>query len=228
MTPPPPFGPPRVLADLGPLGVAIHKPAGLRVHPADDDGEDDLIAWMGRQPDLPSGMAPAHRIDGAASGIVLCAATPEARRELSGWFAEGTIDKTYLAVVQGRTRKSGTIRRKLQDARRGKPLPAVTRYQRLEWLGSFTLLAVQIDTGRKHQIRRHLQGIGHAIVGDERYRPRRLRKVPAFPGRLWLHARALVLPDGRAIEDPLPDELLAHLDALRAGAERLKAAAEEE
>ena len=223
-----PFGSPRLLASLGEVGLAFHKPAGLRVHPANDDGQDDLVSWLSRQPDLPAGLAPAHRIDGSASGIVLCAATPQARGVLSGWFAEGKVGKTYLAVVQGRTRASGTIRRKLQDARRGKPLAAVTRYRKLEWLGSFTLVAVQIETGRKHQIRRHMQGIGHAVVGDERYRPKRLRKVPAFPGRLWLHARAVELPDGQVVEDPLPDELLAHLDALREGAERLKAAAHEE
>lgn len=223
-----PFAPPHVLADLGDQVYALHKPAGLRVHPADDDGQDDLVSWLSRQADLPAGLAPAHRIDGAASGIVLCAATPEGRGRVSGWFAEQALTKTYLAVVQGRTRKSGVVRRKLQDARRGKRLAAVTRYRKLEWLGAFTLVAVQIETGRKHQIRRHLQGIGHALVGDERYRPKRLRKVPAFPGRLWLHARALELPDGRVVEDPLPAELLAHLDVLRAGAARLAAKAGEE
>lgn len=212
---------PRILAEIPDLGIAIHKPFGLRMHPANADGEDDLVAWLGRQPDLPPEMAPAHRLDLGASGIVLCSPSAEGRRELARWFAEGLVQKTYLAVVHGRTHKKGTIQRKLADGRRKKPLDAVTRYRRLEWLGGFTLVKAQPETGRKHQLRRHLHGIGHPIVGDDRYRPRHRRRIPGFPGRLWLHARVLELPTGQVIEDPLPPELLASLDAMRAGADRL-------
>ena len=94
----------------------------------------------------------------------------------------------------------------------------MTRYRTLEWLGSFSLLAVRIETGRKHQIRRHLHGIGHPVIGDPRHGPRRPVRVPGWPGRLWLHARVLVLPGGETFEDPLPRELLASLDAMRSGA----------
>jgi len=194
--------------------LAVHKPAGLRIHPASPDNESDLIAWLDSQRDVAQGTKPIHRLDGPASGLVLCAADPKLRAEVSGWMARNEAHRTYVALVHGRTRRKGIIRRPLQDQRRGRPLPAITRYRRIDWLGAFTLVQIFIETGRKHQIRRHLQGLGHAIVGDERYRPRHVRAVPAFPGRLWLHALAMELPDGTIIEDPLPPELEQHIAAL--------------
>jgi 23S rRNA-/tRNA-specific pseudouridylate synthase len=211
---------PRVLGETAHGLLVVHKPAGMRVHPADDDGVPDLVAWLAAQPGLPPGVAPAQRLDQGTSGLLLCGATGAQRALASDWLAEGLVEKTYLAVVHGRTREKGTLRRPLQDARRGRPLDAVTRYRTLEWLGGFSLLAVRIETGRKHQIRRHLHGIGHPVVGDERYRARRRVRVPGWPGRMWLHARVLVLPDGETFEDPLPPELLRSLDAMRAGADR--------
>lgn len=194
---------------------AVSKPAGVRVHPADDDGVPDLIAWLAAQPELPSGLVPVHRLDAQTSGVVLCAASPARRREASQWFADGRVSKAYLTLVYGNTRKNGVIQRPLQDARRKRQLKARTRYRRRELLGRLSLLEVWPETGRKHQIRRHLHGIGHPIVGDDRYRPRRKQSVPAFPGRLWLHAALLVLPDGTTVTAPLPEALLDHLDALR-------------
>ncbi|MFT4978441.1 MAG: tRNA pseudouridine65 synthase [Myxococcota bacterium] len=205
---------PHVLGRIG--GVwAIAKPAGLRVHPADDDGQPDLTGWLAGQAGLPAGLAPVHRIDAQTSGIVLCAATAAERREASEWFAEGRVQKHYLALVYGRTRKKGIIRRPLQDGRRGRPLEAMTRYRLWEGLGELSLLEVCPETGRKHQIRRHLHGIGHPIVGDTRYRSRRSRTPPDAPERLWLHAAVLHLPTGDTVTAPLPDELADHLDTLR-------------
>jgi 23S rRNA-/tRNA-specific pseudouridylate synthase len=205
---------PRILDELPGGILAVHKPAGWRVHPANADGTPDLVQWFEQQG--LRGVRPGHRIDAPASGIVLCAAAPGARAHISDLLQSPDTEKVYLALVHGQTRRKGTVRRPLADARRGRPLPALTRYRTLEQLGPVSLVAVRIETGRKHQIRRHLQGIGHAIVGDRRHRPRRRRQsVPGAPDRLWLHARALVLPDGTSIEDALPAELLAHLDLLR-------------
>ena len=116
----------------------------------------------------------------------------------------------------------GIIRRPLSYGR-GRTQPAVTRYRCLAVHGRFSYLEVRPETGRKHQIRRHLHGIGHPLVGDTRYRPRRFRAVPGFPGRIWLHALRLELPDGRHFEAPLPPELSAHLEVLAAGATRREA-----
>ncbi|MCB9777889.1 MAG: RNA pseudouridine synthase [Alphaproteobacteria bacterium] len=202
--------------------IAVHKPAGMRVHPATRrDGEPeggDLISWLDSTDGVPAGTRPIHRLDSPASGVVLCAPDPQVRGQVSQWLADGEIHRLYIALVHGRTRRKGIIRRPLQDARRGRPLQAVTRYRMLEWIGAFTLVQVRIESGRKHQIRRHMQGIGHAIVGDERYPPPRFRAVPAFPGRLWLHALALQLPDETIFESPLPPALerhLAHLESIR-------------
>jgi 23S rRNA-/tRNA-specific pseudouridylate synthase len=146
------------------------------------------------------------------------------RAMLGEALGTGRIEKTYLALAHGRTRKKGVIRRKLKDNRRKQPLPATTRYRTLEVLGTVSLVAVRIETGRKHQIRRHFEGIGHPLVGDSRYRGRRKRGLPGAPSRLWLHARALVLPgpllgdpvaEDLVFESPLPTELLAHLGSLR-------------
>lgn len=214
----PPRRPIEVIARDGPLWV-IAKPAGVRVHPAGDDGADDLIAGMARA-GLPAGMSPIHRLDAPVSGAVLCSADPAVRAEVGRWFAERQIGKVYRAVVFGRTRRKGIIRRSLAVGR-GRRQPAVTRYRCLAVHGRFSYLEVRPETGRKHQIRRHLHGIGHPLVGDTRYTPRRFTPVPAFPGRIWLHAWRLELPDGRAFEAPLPADLAEHLEALAAGARRV-------
>ena len=191
--------------------VALDKPSGWLVHSAGTDAPD-LGTWL-RQAGM-SDHQPAHRIDGGTSGVVLFA-TPMGMAPLAKAFSEGSIDKTYLALVFGHTRPKGRIKRALADGRRGRPLDAATRYRTLELLTRCALLEVSPETGRKHQIRRHLQGIGHAIVGDERYGQRGRPTVPKFPGRLWLHAARLVLPDQTVIEAALPPELDAHLAALR-------------
>lgn len=220
---------PRLLEHREALGLyAFHKPSGMPVHPGNPGGPEDLLTWIRRQPGLPRGLAPINRIDADASGLVLFAADPAVRGEYGKRFAEGSVEKTYLCLVHGRARKKGVINRPLADARRGRPLPALSRYRSLEWIGAFTLVAIRPETGRKHQLRRHLQSIGHAVVGDERYHPRRFRPIPAYPGRLWLHARLLSFPDGGPIfEDPLPPELIRNLVALREGAARLEGTLDE-
>ncbi|MCA9515878.1 MAG: RluA family pseudouridine synthase [Myxococcales bacterium] len=208
---------PAVLAVDGALW-ALAKPSGLVVHRTNDPDRDDLLSWCVREAGAPTSLCAVHRLDAETSGVVLCAADARLAAELGALFAAHAVRKTYLALVVGRPHQRGTIDRALPDARRGEALPAVTRYATEERLGGFTLLRVEPETGRKHQIRRHLHGVGHPLVGDTRYRPRRFRPVPGFPGRLWLHALRVALPDGRAFEAPLPGELAAHLAVLRGGA----------
>lgn len=159
-------------------------------------------------------LAPVHRLDVETSGVLILSSSAEERATLGAAFAEGTVGKRYMALVEGRTRKKGIIRRPLQDGRRGKPLEAVTRYRTKKWLGGFSLLEVRPEHGRKHQIRRHLQGIGHAVVGDERYPSDRRLRVPAFPGRLWLHCQSVELAAGGTYFADLPLELRATIKAL--------------
>ncbi|MCA9540204.1 MAG: RNA pseudouridine synthase [Myxococcales bacterium] len=207
---------------IGRLGLlyAVYKPAGLRVHPGADDGADDLIERLAALPKAPPGLCPAHRLDAGVSGVVLCSADPEMRQQIGGLLATRQVQKVYLALVFGRAHAKGIIRRSLDDERRGRALPALTRYRRREQLGGFTLLRVVPETGRKHQIRRHLHSIGHPIVGDDRYPQRPFRPVPGYPGRLWLHAWSIELPGGQRWTAPLPAALAAHLEVLRAGSRR--------
>ena len=205
--------------------VVVNKPAGVRTDGSDRPGVPDLPSWLDAQRQLPTGTRPAHRLDLQASGLVLCAPAPKMRALLGEALGSGRIEKTYLALVRGRTRKKGVIRRTLKDSRRKQALAATTRYRTLETIGDVSLVAVRIETGRKHQIRRHFEGIGHPLVGDTRYRGRRKKPLSGAPDRLWLHARALVLPgallgdpgsEELVFEAPLPAELLDHLERLRA------------
>jgi 23S rRNA-/tRNA-specific pseudouridylate synthase len=207
---------PTILANDGDL-VALDKPVGWVVHAAMPDEPHDLRAWCAAEKALPPGLEPLHRLDRDTSGVVLYAASPRTRALLGKEFEAHRVEKTYLALVIGHAHRKGVIRTPLAPDDGGDPQPAVTRYRLVEALGGFSLLRVAIETGRKHQIRRHLHGLGLPLVGDERYRPSRRIRVPAFPGRLWLHAAKIALPDGRVFEAPLPDELQRCLDALRAG-----------
>jgi 23S rRNA-/tRNA-specific pseudouridylate synthase len=194
--------------------VVVDKPSGWLVHAGGPDSDaPDLGSWLAKQ-DVPTGLAPAHRLDLGTSGVVLFG-SPGVIAQLGAWFSEGRVTKRYQALVFGKTRPKGIIKRPLQDGRRGKKIEAVTRYHTVEAFKTCSLLDITPQTGRKHQIRRHFQGLGHALVGDTRYGPRGRPTVPAFPGRLWLHAASLTLPDDREFEAPLPPELVAHLDALR-------------
>jgi len=205
---------PTVISRDGDIWV-IHKPSGYAVHPTGDDSDMDLVTWMNQSFPSEGVFAPAHRLDRATSGVVLLSPDPDVRGMLGGWFKEGLIRKEYRALVFGHIHKRGTIRRKLKDPRRGKSLAAVSRYWKLEDLFRCSLVKVVPETGRRHQIRRHLCGIGHAIIGDDRYKPRKFHPVPGFPGRLWLHAQRLDLPDGRILTAPLPPELKRSLEILR-------------
>lgn len=206
---------PRLIERRGDLW-GLYKPSGVAVHATNDPSIPDLMTWAAAHLEGAEGLSPIHRLDRATSGVVLCSADPQLRGQMGHWFAEGGVKKVYLALVFGKIRRKGILKRPLKDQRRGKPVPAVTRYNLLETFKGCSLVKVRPETGRKHQIRKHLQGLGHSIVGDERYRPKRPRKVAGFPGRLWLHATRLELPDGTCWEAPLPDLLEEHLHLLRA------------
>lgn len=186
----------------------LSKPAGWVAHATRPDEAFDLRAWVVRERGAPPGLAPVHRLDRETSGLVLYA-SGELLGDLGRAFAERSVTKRYVALVHGRAHRKGIVRRPVDRE------PAVTRYRTLEWIGPTSLLEVRPETGRKHQIRRHLQGVGHAVVGDPRWRPPRARPLPVHPGRMWLHAVSIELPDGRRWEAPLPADLAAHLAALR-------------
>ena len=85
----------------------------------------------------------------------------------------------------------------------------ITKLKTLGSANGMSATEVQLETGRKHQIRRHLRGANHAIVGDARYGPS--SPVKGAPDRLWLHCACLKLPNGMTFTAPLPEELEKHL-----------------
>ena len=209
-----PVDEPRLLEESDGV-LAFYKPAGLPIHPG-TPGVESFTCWLEAHFDKDT--KPVHRLDAPVSGLVLCAADKDKRKQLSKLFEERRLSKTYLAVVHGRTHRKGIIRKTLKDARRQRQLDAVTRYHLKTRYDRCSLLLVSPETGRKHQIRRHLHMIGHGIIGDKRYRTN--KSVPVKIDRLWLHAFRLELPNEQTFECPLTTRLESHLEALEAVSER--------
>jgi 23S rRNA-/tRNA-specific pseudouridylate synthase len=190
----------------------IFKPAGLASQPVADPAVDDVLNWAHTQHGLPRELAPCHRLDRATSGVLVCAISSARRADVGRWFQDSQVHKTYRALVHGRAPRGGTVSRSLHDRRRGRKMKAVTRFRRTDVFPGVTYLTVTPETGRRHQIRRHLRGLGFPIWGDARYGS--VQEDPEGPARLWLHAESLALPGGLRVRAGLPLELAQHLASL--------------
>ncbi|NLW09634.1 MAG: RluA family pseudouridine synthase [Firmicutes bacterium] len=164
--------------------IVINKPRGMVVHPAPGNRENTLVnALLAHCREL-SGVGGVarpgivHRLDKDTSGVLVAAKNDFTHLALARQFQERTMTKKYLALVHGRVSPpEGEInapigrhpvhRKKMAVIPSGKP--AVTRYRVLEYAGPCSLLEVTLETGRTHQIRVHMQYIGHPLVGDELY-----------------------------------------------------------
>jgi len=128
----------------------------------------------------PRPVRPVHRLDRETSGLMVFARTAKAQQHLEHQFRLHTIERRYLAVVEGEITEPFTIESRLVrdrgDGRRGStPLPdvgkhAVTHVRPVEQLGDYTLIECRLETGRTHQIRIHLAESGHPLCGDKVYR----------------------------------------------------------
>lgn len=204
--------------------LALDKPSGLPVNPLDPEETRCLAsALIARYPELskigPDPLLPAivHRLDTDTSGVVLAARDDEAYRYFRAQFRQGKVHKVYLALVHGAVHSPRRVEQRLAhtwaDGHRMKPvlrggLRAITEYEPLRQLRSFTLVRVRMRTGVTHQIRCALASEGHPIAGDDLYGSR----TTAYRGRLFLHAAQITFshPDtGRlvTIESPLPSDL---------------------
>ena len=176
--------------------VAIDKPAGLLSVPLEGRRGRSALALLRAalsRPGRPARVWPVHRLDRESSGVLLFARTAEARDAVQAAWSEAR--KLYLAVVEGRPEPpAGVVEQPLwEDAQlqvhvgpHAQAKPARTRYATLRSARERSLLEVELDSGRRHQIRAHLAWLGHPIVGDPRY-------GSAGP-RMGLHALRLELP----------------------------------
>ena len=200
--------------------IVINKPAGLAVQGGKgiSISLDNILAEK-----LSYRLFPVHRLDMDTSGIVLVAKTKEAAAHFSRILADHS-QKQYLAVCAARpAHAEGIICFDLSV--HGSKKKCETRYRLLNVFHGeedFSLLELELGTGRMHQIRRHLAMIGTPILGDDKYGDfdlnHKLRKTMKLK-RLLLHASRLVIPDtpGGSILDisaPLPEHFIKFLDSL--------------
>jgi 23S rRNA pseudouridine1911/1915/1917 synthase len=227
--------------------IIINKPAGMTVHAGAGNSRGTLVnALLGRGQSLSQGgnaLRPGivHRLDKDTSGAILIAKNDFAHAKLSESFRTRAIQKTYLALVQGKlTSAKGRIelaisrdpKRRMRMSARPVNKSANARAARTDWtvlqeFGPATLLEVQLHTGRTHQIRVHFSALKHPVVGDTLYGAASQLtigkiKLPVLD-RQFLHAARLSFFHPRTekqitVAAPLAPELKLYLEALAAAA----------
>ena len=215
--------------------LAINKPSGVAVHEDGRKDENVITDWVrethpdiigvGETMELQNGIiidrpGVVHRLDKDTSGVLILAKKQEAFLFLKEQFKNREAKKLYHAFVYGQIKDvTGTINKPIGRSKKdfrlwtthvtkGKVREAITRFTRLGIGKDFSYLALEPKTGRTHQIRVHLKAIGHPIVCDERYAPKK-EPILGFQ-RLALHARSITLTslDGviLTVEAPLPTD----------------------
>jgi tRNA pseudouridine65 synthase len=197
--------------------LAVHKPAGLLVHRSPiDRHETEFALQYARALNDGGHVYPMHRLDRPTSGLLLFARDPDTARIMGKAMMAGEVSKTYVAMVRGWTPEHGYIDHPLQEEpedrrRKDEPqriLDARTRYRRLATTeipvsieghatSRYSLVALTPETGRKHQLRRHMKHISHPIIGDANHGRGRHNRYFAQrfgQGRLMLAATGLVFP----------------------------------
>lgn len=207
--------------------VAIDKPPGMLVHRT-RIAEEGPYAMQVLRDQLGQHVFPVHRLDRPTSGALLFALGSDSARAMCGVFESRMVGKRYLAVVRGYTEEVGTIDYALREEEHKPPQAAVTHYRRLGTVAldipvgrypqaRYSLVEVEPETGRLHQIRKHFHHIFHPLVGDTTHgegRHNRLFREHFNMQRLLLFATELRFRHpytGQAvvITAPLPAEVAA-------------------
>jgi 23S rRNA pseudouridine1911/1915/1917 synthase len=220
--------------------IVIDKPAGMVVHPAAGNPDGTLVNALlyhcaGQLSGIGGVARPGivHRIDKDTSGLLVVAKSDAAHEGLARQFKDHSIERRYLAIVNGRPKpSSGTVdtwigrsdadRKKMAVRREGKGKHAVTHYRTLERLDRAALVECRLETGRTHQVRVHMAHIGHALVGDPVYArggPHKALLAQMGFKRQALHAAKLgflhpVTSKTLSFESPIADDmqqLFSHL-----------------
>jgi tRNA pseudouridine65 synthase len=200
--------------------VVVSKPSGLAVHRGPESTDHTfLLQLLAAQ--VGAHLYPVHRLDRGTSGVIAFALTSEDARLLQARLREEVCRKEYYALVRGTPPDRFRCDRPLSDEA-GRPQEARTDFRVLDRFWNCALVRARLYTGRRHQIRRHLQHEGWHVLGDSTYGKGRLNR--AFRSRyglprLFLHAARLVLLHPRTgealcLRDPLPPELAAVLRRL--------------
>ncbi len=215
--------------------LIIDKPAGLVVHPAPGHASGTLVNALLARDGSFGGIAGVarpgivHRLDRDTSGLIMVAKNDVAQAHLMAQLKARRVKKTYLALVAGSVGAAvGRIEAPIgRDPRHRTRMavvpdgrPSVTGYRVRERFEGWTLLELDLVTGRTHQIRVHLVAIGHPVAGDPVYATGLARRGPPGLDRLFLHAWRLELmaPSGDRLiraEASLPDDLERPLAELR-------------
>ena len=217
--------------------LAVAKPAGLLTHPEKSEDKDTLIDQIlfylyqkGQYaPSMESTFTPAlcNRLDRNTSGIVLAGKTLKGVQSLNEAIRSRQVDKYYLTMVRGEVKEAGEISAFLSKEEgknqvriskeagiHGKE--SITRYRPLAYHSGYTLLEIHLITGKTHQIRAHMQDMGHPVVGDRKYGDTKVnqefRQVFGLSNQ-FLHGARLVFSDtngslgylkGKTLIAPLP------------------------
>jgi len=214
--------------------LVVNKAAGMVVHPAPGHHDDTLVnALLARYAKLcvnESDVRPGivHRLDRDTSGLLIVAKNMHTQAALVEQMKRHEVVKRYLALVEGTVAlDSGTIDAPIGRNPRHRQQMAITasgsreartHFRVLERFSHYTLLLLQLETGRTHQIRVHLKAIGHPVVGDSVYGSGR-KHASMLAQRQFLHAYQLqfthpVTGEAIELEAPLPADLQADLDCL--------------
>ena len=208
--------------------LVVDKPPLLLVHPTSPQQDRTLahgVAWHLRDRGVHAAVHPVHRIDRDTSGLVLFAKTAHAHHRLDVQLRAGEIEREYLALVEGVMREDrGVIDAPIARDPRNPALrvvraggeTAVTRFEAVERYRTATLVRLELETGRTHQIRVHMLHAGHPVLGDRQYGRRGLRTIE----RQALHAARLAFTHPSSgerivLEAPLPPDMQAAVDRLR-------------
>ena len=217
--------------------LIVDKPSGLVVHPSPGHWRGTLVNALLARGDHYGGIAGVarpgivHRLDRDTSGLLVVARNDAAQAAVMAQLKAHRVRKTYVALVQGSVSASvgrieAPIGRDPKDRKRMAVVPdgraSTTGYRVRERFHGWTLLELDLITGRTHQIRVHLAALGHPVAGDPVYGTGTSRRGPDGLERLFLHAWRLELVSPSStrlvrVEAPLPAELEAVLDGLQAG-----------
>lgn len=210
--------------------LVLDKPPFLLVHPTSPEQRETLSHGVAHHFDrvgVKAKVRPVHRIDRDTSGLVLFAKTALAHSRLDPQLHPGTLDRAYLALVDGAVEgDAGVVDAPIGRDPRNPQLRAVrsdgdaarTRWRVVERFPRATLLELELETGRTHQIRVHMVHLGHPVLGDRQYG----RAGTSLIRRQALHAARLAFAhpttgERVTFEAPLPEDMRALVEGLRGG-----------